>query len=108
MANRFLKQKRTDETSIEHNGIQLGSDKVYVIESWISEDPIKDKSANYGFELPAGTWFVQMKVEDPKVWELVKQNNLSGFSVEGLFKEKAVFSKQEEQINQIKQLLKSI
>jgi hypothetical protein len=108
MANRFLKQKRTDETSIEHNGIKLGSDKVYVIESWISEDPIKDKSANYGFELPAGTWFVQMKVEDPKVWELVKQNNLSGFSVEGLFKEKAVFSKQEEQINQIKQLLKSI
>jgi hypothetical protein len=108
MANRFLKQKRTDETSIEHNGIKLGSDKVYVIESWISEDPIKDKSANYGFELPAGTWFVQMKVDDPKIWELVKQNNLSGFSVEGLFKEKAVFSKQEEQINQIKQLLKSI
>ena len=108
MANRFLKQKRTDETSIEHNGIKLGSDKVYVTESWISEDPIKDKSANYGFELPAGTWFVQMKVEDPKIWELVKQNNLSGFSVEGLFKEKAVFSKQEEQINQIKQLLKSI
>jgi hypothetical protein len=108
MANRFLKQKRTDETSIEHNGIKLGSDKVYVTESWISEDPIKDKSANYGFELPAGTWFVQMKVEDPKIWELVKQNNLSGFSVEGLFREKAVFSKQEEQINQIKQLLKSI
>ena len=108
MANRFLKQKRTDETSIEHNGIKLGSDKVYVTESWISEDPIRDKSANYGFELPAGTWFVQMKVEDPKIWELVKQNNLSGFSVEGLFKEKAVFSKQEEQINQIKQLLNSI
>jgi hypothetical protein len=108
MANRFLKQKRTDETSIEHNGIKLGSDKVYVIESWISEDPLKDKSANYGFDLPSGTWFVMMKVEDPKVWELVKKNNLSGFSVEGLFKEKAVFSKQEEQINQIKQLLKSI
>jgi hypothetical protein len=86
----------------------LGSDKVYVIESWISEDPLKDKSANYGFDLPSGTWFVMMKVEDPKVWELVKKNNLSGFSVEGLFKEKAVFSKQEEQINQIKQLLKSI
>ena len=106
MADRFLKQKRTDETSIEHNGIKLGSDKVYVTESWISEDPIKDKSANYGFELPAGTWFVQMKVQDPKIWELVKQNNLSGFSVEGLFKEKAVFSKVEEQINQIIKLLK--
>ena len=106
MANRFLKQKRTDETSIEHNGIKLGSDKVYITESWISEDPTKDKSAVYGFNLPAGTWFVQMKIDDPKVWELVKQNNLSGFSVEGLFKEKAVFSKAEEQINQIIKLLK--
>lgn len=106
MANRFLKQKRTDETSIEHNGIKLGSDKVYITESWISEDPTKDKSAVYGFNLPAGTWYVMMKVDDPKVWELVKKNNLSGFSVEGLFKEKAVFSKAEEQINQIKKLLK--
>lgn len=106
MANRFLKQKRTDETSIEHNGIKLGSDKVYITESWISEDPTKDKSAVYGFNLPSGTWYVMMKVDDPKVWELVKQNNLSGFSVEGLFKEKAVFSKAEEQINQIIKLLK--
>lgn len=108
MANRFLKQKRTDETSIEHNGIKLGSDKVYITESWISEDPEKDKSSIYGFNLPAGTWFVQMKVDDPKVWELVKQNSLSGFSVEGLFREKAVFSQSEKQINQIKQLLKSL
>ena len=106
MANRFLKQKRVDEMSIEHNGIKLGADKVYITESWISEDPIKDKSSVYGFNLPAGTWFVQMKIDDPKVWELVKQNSLSGFSVEGLFKEKAVFSKAEEQINQIIKLLK--
>jgi hypothetical protein len=102
MADRFLKQKRTDETSIEHNGIKLGSDKVYITESWISEDPIKDKSALYGFNLPAGTWFVMMKVDDPKVWELIKKNFLSGFSVEGLFREKAVFSKEKAKINQIK------
>jgi hypothetical protein len=102
MADRFLKQKRTDETSIEHNGIKLGSDKVYITESWISEDPKKDKSSLYGFELPAGTWYIQMKVDDPKVWELVKQNALSGFSVEGLFREKSVFSKEKTKINQIK------
>lgn len=108
MAAKFLKQKRTDETSIEHNGIKLGSDKVYVTESWISEDPIKDKSHKYGFELPAGTWYVAMKVEDPKIWELVKSKTLTGFSVEGLFAEKSTFSKQDKQINQIKEILKSI
>lgn len=108
MADRFLKQKRTDETSIEHNGIKLGSDKVYITESWVSEDPIKDKSHMYGFELPAGTWFVQMKIEDKKIWKLVKDNMLTGFSVEGLFANKSVFSKEDKTINQIKQILKSI
>jgi hypothetical protein len=108
MADRFLKQKRTDETSIEHNGIKLGSDKVYITESWVSDDPIYDKSYKYGFELPAGTWYVQMKVEDPKVWELIKTKTLNGFSVEGLFAEKSVFSKEDKQINQIMNILKSI
>jgi hypothetical protein len=108
MADKFLKQKRTDETSIEHNGIKLGSDKVYITESWVSEDPIKDKSNMYGFELPSGTWFVQMRVEDKKIWKLVKDNMLTGFSVEGLFANKSVFSKEDKKINQIKQILKSI
>jgi len=108
MANKFLRQKRTDETSIEHNGIKLGADKVYITESWVSEDPEKDKSAAYGFSLPAGTWYVSMKVEDPKIWELIKSKTLTGFSVEGLFAEKSVFSKDAEIINTIKDILKSI
>ena len=108
MADKFLRLKKTDETSIEHDGIKLGSDKVWITESWVSEDPIKDKSAAYGFNLPAGTWFVSMKVEDKKVWEMIKKKALTGFSVEGLFAEKSVFSKDTKQINQIKQILKSI
>jgi len=108
MADRFLKQKRTDETSIEHNGRKLGSDKVFITESWVSEDPIYDKSHKYGFELPSGTWFVAMKVNDDKVWKLIKEKALTGFSVEGLFAEKSIFSKEDKQINQIKTILKSI
>jgi hypothetical protein len=108
MADKFLRQKRTDETSIEHDGIKLGSDKVFITESWVSEDPIKDKSAAYGFNLPTGTWFVSMKVQDQKVWEMIKKKALTGFSVEGLFAEKSVFSKETKQINQIKEILKSI
>jgi hypothetical protein len=108
MADKFLKEKRTDETSIEHDGVKLGKDKVYITESWVSEDPIYDKSSKYGFELPAGTWFVSMKVQDDKIWKMIKKKALNGFSVEGLFAEKSVFSKEDKQINQIKQILKSI
>jgi hypothetical protein len=108
MADKFLKEKRTDETSIEHNGLKLGNQKVFITESWVSEDPIYDKSHKYGFELPAGTWFVSMKVNDDKVWKLIKDKALTGYSVEGLFAEKSVFSMEDKQINQITKLLKSI
>jgi hypothetical protein len=108
MADKFMQQKRTDETSIEHNGHKLGSDKVYIAESWVSDDPIYDKSHSFGFSLPAGTWFVSMKVNDDKVWKMIKDKSLTGFSVEGLFAEKSLFSKEDKQINQIRKILKSI
>jgi len=108
MANKFLRQRRTDETNIEHDGRKLGADKVYITESWVSEDPVKDKSAAYGFDLPVGTWYVAMKVEDKKVWEQIKNKELNGFSVEGLFAEKSFFSSEVEIINNIKEILKSI
>ena len=49
-----------------------------------------------------------MKVNDDKVWKLIKSKTLNGFSVEGLFAEKSVFSKEDKQINQITKILKSI
>jgi len=39
---------------------------------------------------------------------MIKSKSLTGFSVEGLFAEKAFFSKEDKQINQIRKLLKSI
>jgi hypothetical protein len=108
MADKFMKQGRTDETSVEHDGRKLGSDKVYIAESWVSDDPIYDKSHQYGFSLPRGTWFVSMKVEDEKVWKMIKDKSLTGFSVEGLFAEKSLFSKEDKKINQIRKILKSI
>jgi len=108
MADKFMQQGRTDETSIEHNGQKLGSDKVYITESWVSDDPIYDKSHSFGFTLPIGTWFVSMKVNDDKVWKMIKDKSLTGFSVEGLFAEKSLFSKEDKKINQIRKILKSI
>jgi hypothetical protein len=108
MSDKFLKEKRTDETSVEHDGMKLGSDKVFITESWVSEDPVLDKSHFYGFELPAGTWFVAMKVQDDKVWKMIKDKSLTGFSVEGLFAEKSMFSQEDKQINQIRTLINQI
>jgi hypothetical protein len=108
MAGKFMKEQRTDQASIEHDGKKLGKEKVFITESWVSEDPIHDKSYKYGFNLPSGTWYVQMKINDDKVWKMIKEKSLNGFSVEGLFAEKSMFSKEDKQINQITQILKSI
>ena len=39
-----------------------------------------------GYEdLPDGTWFIHAKVNNDEVWQKVKDGQIKGFSVEGLF-----------------------
>jgi hypothetical protein len=53
--------------------------------SWIIENSEFDKSRVYGFDLPEGTWFLEVKVTDPSFWnDEIKKNGKFGFSVEGL------------------------
>jgi hypothetical protein len=58
-----------------------------VVESWIVEGK-NDKSTNYGFNLPQGTWMISMKVNNDEVWNKVKLGEVKGFSIEGYFADK--------------------
>ena len=58
---------------------------VTFVESWIKEDDTHDKSLKYGFDLPNGTWFAVMKVENNETWQKVKNGEVKGFSIEGNF-----------------------
>jgi hypothetical protein len=55
-----------------------------VVESWIIEGE-NDKSKNYGFDLPQGTWMISMKVNNDEIWDKVKLGEVKGFSIEGYF-----------------------
>ena len=93
IAQKYMKNKYTDNNDQMHDGEAVKD--VYVVESWIKESE-NDKSTDYGFsELPVGTWFVSMKINNPKVWEQIKEGKLNGFSVSGFFSEEAVFSREE-------------
>ena len=82
LSRKFMKQKLTDQITLEHGNKTSG---IYMIESWIVEHPTKDKSNLYGFTLPRGTWFALYSVADnPKVWERVKSGEFNGFSIEAL------------------------
>ena len=62
---------------------------IYLLETWMVEDPKMDKQAVYGMENPKGTWMVSLKVNNVDVWEdFIKSGDLVGFSIEGLFKMK--------------------
>ena len=42
----------------------------------------------YGYDLPNGTWFVKMKINNDDLWEKVKAGELKGLSIEGYFTDK--------------------
>jgi len=85
MSELFLKQSKVDNFNFDHNSSELVSSG-YLVESWIVEDPMNDKSYALGFtKINKNDWFVSMKIEDTEVWEKVKNGEYNGFSIEGMF-----------------------
>jgi hypothetical protein len=106
IAEKYMRNKYTDNNDLMHDG-QAVKD-IHVLESWIVEDPEHDKAKNYGFDVPAGTWMISMKVNNPKVWEQIKEKKLNGFSVSGFFEEVAAFCREEMFLKQVVEILKNI
>ena len=80
----YLRHNNHHKATLEHTDRIAG---ILTVESWVKAGD-SDKSKLYGFDLPDGTWFVSMKVENPEVWALVKENKISGLSIEGYFVDK--------------------
>lgn len=81
----YLKHNNHHKATYQHQESVSG---VLTVESWIKEDDKFDKSLAYGFELPVGTWFVKMKIENDEMWERIKSGELKGLSIEGYFVDK--------------------
>ena len=77
----YLKHNNHHKATYEHSDRVSG---VLTIESWIKEGE-QDKSKLYGFDLPIGTWFVKMKIENDELWSKIKDGTLKGLSIEGYF-----------------------
>jgi hypothetical protein len=104
IAEKYMRNKLIDNNDQMHDGKAIKD--IHVLESWIKESD-NDKSTDYGYsELPVGTWFVSMKVNNDEIWEKVKSKKLNGFSVSGFFSEEAAFSKEEMFLYQVAEILK--
>ena len=80
----YLRHNNHHKATYQHQDRVSG---VLTVESWIKEGD-QDKSKLFGFDLPNGTWFVKMKIENDELWEKIKSGELKGLSIEGYFTDK--------------------
>jgi hypothetical protein len=80
----YLKHNNHHKATYQHQERVSG---VLTTESWIKEGD-QDKSKLYGFDLPNGTWFVKMRIDNDDLWEKIKGGELKGISIEGYFTDK--------------------
>ena len=82
----YLMNGNQSKATLEHqhtiNGLTL-------VESWLVEDEVHDKSRKYGLNVPIGTWMGAVKVNNEEIWSnFVKTGKVKGFSIEGYFSDR--------------------
>ena len=97
VAQSFLIHQKQRSINLEH---EVPLQMVSVVESWIISDENMDKAKSLGYELPAGTWMVSMKINNDEVWQLVKDSKVKGFSIEGYFINSAIQNNKEQITNE--------
>ena len=108
IAEKFMRENRNNESNINHDTDKRAG--AYVMESWIVETPEDKANTVYNLDVPVGTWVIKMRVQDPKVWKMVKAGELTGFSIEGDFLTKEEYNnykKDRETYERIVKVLKS-
>ena len=98
----YLKHNNHHKATYEHQDRVSG---VLTVESWIKEGDM-DKSKLYGFDLPNGTWFVKMKIQNEELWQKIKVGELKGLSIEGYFTDK--MEKMSEKVPTSEEILKAL
>jgi len=109
----YLMQGNQNNSTLEH---QYKIQGLTLVESWLVEDKVHDKSVKYGMDLPLGTWVGSVKVNNDQIWnEFVKTGKVKGFSIEGYFADrmerpkeeiKEDLSKEDLQVQQIIDIIK--
>jgi hypothetical protein len=110
MAEKFLANSKHNNTDVEHDG-QVKTENT-LLETWISEDMVRDKSSTYGFALPPGTWYASYRINNDEDWQKIKSGELRGFSLAGNFLERLKpqpqLNEDDKVLNNIKRILKDV
>ena len=95
----FLQAGNQGQATMEHATEKL--EGMTVVESWIIEDEVHDKSRKYGLDMPVGTWMISIKCTNDEVWAKVKEQKIRGFSIEGYFADRLSNRPLDKQVDQL-------
>jgi hypothetical protein len=86
VAHNFIRAGKVGNTTEEHS-VTLSGEQASVVEAWLIEDEVHDKTRKYSEtkDAPVGSWAVMMKVDDDGIYNKARNGELRGFSIEGLF-----------------------
>jgi hypothetical protein len=104
IAIKFSKKGYQKNVNLMHDA-NMQVEGVTMFESFISDSQRGIKPIEAFKDLPDGTWFGSFYVENPKVWELIKQGQVKGFSVEGLFDYEAPMNEDMKKLMELKEIL---
>lgn len=88
ISDKFFKNNNNWAINVDHTNRLVNG---FIIGHWIVEDTYHDKSKHYGFNLPVGTMFIEVKILDKEFWQNeVREMGKDGFSVQGRLGHKLV------------------
>lgn len=79
LQSEYSKNNDLTALNIEHTDKNVSG---YVKESWITGSI--DKSQEFGYDLPEGTWFMITQITDPMLWKRIKEGEINGYSIEAM------------------------
>lgn len=106
MSEKMLSDNTFNNIDINHNGEILDKSKVKLVELFI-KDESKGIAPNY-LNVNDGSLLANYKIYDEQLWQMAKNGELNGFSLEGIFSMKKVDNNKHNKMSKIKELLKKM
>lgn len=103
IAIKFSKKGYQKNVNLMHDA-KMQVDGFTMFESFISNVQRGVKPMEAFKDLPDGTWFGTFYVENEDVWQLIKMQQVKGFSVEGLFDYEKPQSADETALNELNRI----
>lgn len=97
MVERYSKNNLLNSVNIEHNDNRF-VDGVVMVESYFVNRERGIVPTEFS-NVPDGSWVVSFKVQNEEVWNLIKEGDVRGFSIQGFFNYGDEISMNEQQKN---------